>query len=304
MNGIITDIQRFSIHDGPGIRTTVFLKGCSNRCAWCHNPETFSLRPQLEFFEERCIHCGKCYTICSNGVHSSDGERHLVNHKLCIACNQCVDSCYAGALVIAGRETTTDDIMEQIMMDEPYYRRSGGGVTLSGGEPVLQWEFTLALLKKCKEAGIHTALQTAGNYHFEYLDKLLPYVDLVMYDIKAFSEDIYKNVIHGDRDRILNNLKALDQRKFPIIVRTPVIGSVNDHEQEIEQIAMYLSDMTDLSYYMLLPYHGLGKVKYDALNLEYKNSFYTPAKDKMEQLEKVAAKYIKVYNTYTGYITT
>lgn len=302
MKGIITDIQRFSVHDGPGIRTTVFLKGCSNRCAWCHNPETFVVKPQLEYFSERCTGCGKCLEVCSRGVHSLSNGRHVVDMKLCSSCMQCADSCYSRALVITGRELAIGEVMEQIMMDIAYYKRSGGGITLSGGEPVLQWEFAKEILKQCRESGIHTTLQTAGNYDFQCLNELVPYLDLVMYDIKAFTEDIYKNVILGDHRRIMSNLKALDQMEVPIIVRTPVIGSVNDTEQEIEAIAEYLSGMTNLVHYMLLPYHGLGKVKYDALGLNYENNFYTPGKEKMQLLEKTAAKHVKVYNTETGYV--
>jgi pyruvate formate lyase activating enzyme len=203
---------------------------------------------------------------------------------------------------MTGREVTTGEIMEQLRMDEPYYKRSGGGITLSGGEPVLQWEFAKELLTLCKEAGLHTTLQTAGNYEFEHLEALLPYLDLIMYDLKAFSEEIYVKVIRGDRRRILDNLCALDKRGIPFIVRTPVVGTVNDTSQEIEAIAAYLADMTQLVHYTLIPYHGLGKIKYDALGMDYKNSFYTPEKEQIQLLERVAARHVKVYNIETGYI--
>jgi pyruvate formate lyase activating enzyme len=302
MKGIITDIQRFSVHDGPGIRTTVFLKGCSNACAWCHNPETLTRKPQLEYFPDHCIGCGKCLAVCPSSVHRLDEEGHVVNHKACIGCGQCAASCFAGALVMTGSEVTIDDIMVKLRLDEPYYKRSGGGITLSGGEPVLQWEFAKELLSKCKEAGLHTALQTAGNYEFEHLEALLPYLDLVMYDLKAFSEEIYKKSIRGDRGRILENLKVLDHRGHPIIVRTPVVGAVNDTTQEIEAIAAYLADITQLVHYTLIPYHGLGKIKYDALGMDYKNRFYTPEKEQIRLLERAAARYVKVYNNEIGYI--
>ena len=227
--------------------------------------------------------------------------RHVVEYTSCIGCGRCTDSCYAHALVITGRQMTVDEVLEQIRMDEPYYKRSGGGITLSGGEPVLQWGFAKELLIKCREAGIHTAIQTAGNYDFTNLQELLPYLDLIMYDIKAYSEDIYKTVIRGDRERILGNLKRLDRMDVPIIVRTPVVGSVNDTDSEVEAIAAYLSEMKHLQHYILLPYHELGKVKYDALGMEYKNNFYTPNKEQMQHLEEIAANYIKVYNIETGY---
>jgi pyruvate formate lyase activating enzyme len=304
MKGIITDIQRFSVHDGPGIRTTVFLKGCSNRCGWCHNPETFVIKPQLEFFSERCVACGRCLAACMAGAHSIRDGRHIFHRTLCNNCRKCTESCYSGALVISGRELTVSEVMDQILMDEPYYKRSGGGITLSGGEPVLQWEFAGEILKLCKEYGIHTTLQTAGNYDFECLNALLPYLDLVLYDVKAISEDIYKKEIQGARIRILDNLKTLDSSEIPIIVRTPVVGPVNDNELEIEGIARYLNGLAHLVHYILIPYHGLGKIKYDALGMEYKNSFYTPERERMLQLEKTAAKHVKVYNMETGYIHT
>ena len=304
MIGIITDIQRFSVHDGPGIRTTVFLKGCSNACAWCHNPETLTRKPQLEFFPDHCIGCGKCLAVCPIGVHHFGEEGDVVNHNACIGCGQCAASCYTGALVITGREVTACEVLEQLRMDEPYYKRSGGGITLSGGEPVLQWEFAKELLTLCKATGLHTALQTAGNYEFKHLEVLLPYLDLVMYDLKVFSEEIYKKVIRGDRGRILNNLCALDRSGIPFIVRTPVVGGVNDTSQEIEAISAYLADKKQLLHYTLIPYHGLGKIKYDALGMDYKNSFYTPEKEQIQLLERAAAKYIKVYNNETGYINT
>jgi pyruvate formate lyase activating enzyme len=207
-------------------------------------------------------------------------------------------------LVITGREVTVGEVMEQLRMDEPYYKRSGGGITLSGGEPVLQWEFAKDLLTLCKSTGLHTALQTAGNYEFKHLEVLLPYLDLVMYDLKAFTEEIYKKVIRGDRGRILDNLCTLDRSGIPFIVRTPVVGGVNDTSQEIEAIAAYLADMKQLLHYTLIPYHGLGKIKYDALGMDYKNSFYTPEKEQIQLLERAAARYIKVYNNETGYINT
>ena len=301
MRGIITDIQRFSVHDGPGIRTTVFLKGCSNRCAWCHNPETFSIRPQLEYFTEKCIECGNCIMVCQNAAHKICEGKHVIDKSLCTGCMKCVDTCYLGALKIAGKELDVFKVMEQIRMDEAFYKRSGGGVTLSGGEPVLQWEFAGELLKQCKERFIHTAIQTAGNYDFEHLKVLIPYLDLVMYDIKAFTKDIYKKDIKGDRNRILNNLEKLDSMEIPYIVRTPVVGTVNDSEAEIEAIAGFLRDKVHLLHYMLIPYHNLGEVKYDALGLKYSNNFYTPDKERMLQLERTAAKHVKVFNLETGY---
>jgi len=187
---------------------------------------------------------------------------------------------------------TVDEVMEQVMFDEAYYAQSGGGVTLSGGEPVLQAQFCLELLQALKNRGIHTVIQTAGNYPYEKLKILLPYIDLVMYDIKAYSEYIYSNYIHGDRDTILENLMKLDKEDIPIIVRTPVIGSVNDTPDEISLIVRFLQNMKNLKQYVLLPYHGLGKAKYDSLGKPYENDFYKPDSEAMKEFERIASEYL------------
>ncbi|MFW6308444.1 MAG: glycyl-radical enzyme activating protein [bacterium] len=301
LKGIITDIQRFSVHDGPGIRTTVFMKGCSNNCLWCHNPETINLSPQLEFYPDRCIGCGKCFELCPEKAHLKQ-EGHKIDRERCIVCGKCADNCYATALDITGEKITVEDLLERVMFDEAYYNSSGGGVTLSGGEPVLQNEFCLEILKKLKEKDIHTTIQTAGNYDLEKLKPLLPFLDLIMYDFKAWSQDIFSKYIKGNRELIISNLKELDNYNLPIIVRTPVIGSVNDTVFEIESIAKWLGGLNNLKYYVLIPYHKLGKMKYEALGKENNNEFYTPDRERMLELSHIAAEYIKVHDQKKGFI--
>lgn len=327
--GVIFDIQRFAVHDGPGIRTTVFLKGCTNRCGWCHNPESFSMEARLRYYASRCVLCGKCALACPRGAHIfTEGaninsqindhtdshindhtgdhiddhiNRHTIDRARCVNCGACVSSCYSYALAMDGRRATVGDIMNEILEDIPYYESSGGGVTLSGGEPVMQRDFTLALLRKLKENNIRTNIQTAGNYPFEYIEPLLPLLDMIMYDIKGVSDEIYTRHIRGDRTRILENLKLLDAAiiddGFPLIVRTPVIEGVNADAAEIGAIARHIRSLKHLASYRLIPYHGLGRAKYESLDMPYDNEYKTPSPQKMKELEAEAARYVPVGDT-------
>lgn len=294
IRGRIFDIQRFAVHDGPGIRTTVFFKGCSNRCGWCHNPESFTPEDQLQFFPQRCINCGSCKMKCPQKCHTFIDGKHTINRTNCTACGLCVQNCYTNALVLSGKTMTVDEVMEQVLADITYYRQSGGGITLSGGEPVLQNEFCLALLKQLKNKNVHTAIQTAGNYDYSKLKVLLPYMDLIMYDIKGYNENIYTTHIHGDRNTILENLKRLDKENIPIIVRTPVVGSVNDTKDETLSISKFIHGMRNLKQYVLLSYHGLGKAKYDSLGKLYENSYFTPDNKVIKEFEELAAQYVPI----------
>lgn len=292
ITGRIFDIQRFAVHDGPGIRTTVFFKGCNNSCGWCHNPESITVQNQLQYYPDRCVYCGNCAEHCPQKCHQFIDYKHIFDRSGCTACGICTQTCYVDALVLSGKTMTIDDVMEQVLADSVYYRQSGGGVTLSGGEPVLQNRFCLELLKQLKRMGIHTVMQTAGNYNYFKLKDLLPYVDLIMYDIKAYSESIYNTHIHGDRDIMFENLIKLDSEDIPIIVRTPVVGSVNDTSEEILQIVKFLKDMKNLKQYVLLPYHGLGEAKYDSLGKPYQNDYYTPSSAVISKLNSLAAQYL------------
>ena len=301
MTGVISDIQRFAIHDGPGIRTTVFLKGCSARCEWCHNPESISSKPQLQYYADRCISCARCVPTCANGAHKMEAGRHTFDNSLCTACGACVGECLTDALALSGREETVEEVLRQILSDRVYYEQSGGGVTLSGGEPVLQGDFCEALLKCLKDEGIHTCLQTAGFYPYALLERLLPWLDLIMYDIKGMDSAIYSEHVHGDRETTLDNLRRLDADAVSFVVRTPVVAGVNDSRQEIEAIVKMLGKLRHLQYYQLIPYHGLGKIKYDILNQEFR-TYEAPSQERLRDLERFAAEYVKVFNYKEGYI--
>jgi len=295
INGLIFDIQRFSIHDGPGIRTTIFLKGCSNSCIWCHNPESISHRIELLYYKNRCKNCGNCVLACPHNCHFLNSEqKHVFNRENCEQCGLCVKVCYSNALMLSGKIVTVESVMEEVLADIEYYRQSNGGVTLSGGEPVFQHEFCKEVLKECKKADFHTTIQTAGNYDYSWLKKLLPFTDLIMYDVKAYSQNIYEQHIHGDRETILNNLERLSKEDISVVVRTPVIGSLNDTEQEILLIAKYLHEFKNVKKYVLLPYHNLGNAKYEALDKNRMNEYYSPEPDLIAKLTEIASKYVPV----------
>ena len=293
MNGVIFDIQRFAVHDGPGIRTTVFLKGCSARCGWCHNPESRTALPQLQFYPDRCARCGKCGALCGNAVHGVLPDGHDIDRSRCVTCGKCAEECFRNALAVSGKEIGVPELMRRIMEDKPYYEESGGGVTLSGGEPALQADFCLELLNRCREEGINTAMQTAGFYPFGMLERLLPALDLIMYDIKGVSPGIYKEHIGADPALALGNLVKLDGFETPYIVRTPCVSGVNDSDEEMEAIALFLSGLRSMLHYELIPYHGLGKVKYDILAEGFRE-YGSPSRERMAELGAIAARRVKV----------
>jgi pyruvate formate lyase activating enzyme len=283
--GIIFDIERFAIHDGPGIRTTLFLKGCPLACWWCHNPESISPRPQLAFFEEKCIGCGKCFEACPNGVHErlADGTRALHREK-CDLCGRCVQTCFAEALVIEGRELSVSEAVVELRKDAPFYESSGGGVTLSGGEPMRQAAFSTAVLEACKKEGMHTALDTSGQAPWEDYERILPFVDLVLYDFKAASGETHQKYTGVSNELIRENLKRIDAQGIPIEIRIPVIPGVNDDRQNLEDSARFLSGIRNVTSVILLPYHSLGETKYPQVGKTYRLSgLASPSREHMEE---------------------
>jgi len=292
LEGIVTNIQRFSIHDGPGIRTTVFLKGCNLRCFWCHNPETLKPKPELQIFPDRCIGCGVCFDRCERGGHEVvEGER-VFHREACIACGTCAETCYAQCLVIVGERKTVDEVVDEVLRDQPFYERSGGGVTLSGGEPLLQPEFSQAILTRCKEEGLHTAIETAANMPWERLAEILPVTDLVMMDIKLIDAEQHRACTGVPNERILENARRLGEQDKPLIVRTPVIPGVNDDDAAISAIAAFVAKLPNLMYYELLPFHPMARGKYDSLDMPYQaQELVSPSKETMDALAEVARGY-------------
>lgn len=269
---MIFDIQRNSFVDGPGIRTTVFFKGCNLRCRWCHNPESQSFEKQMMFYKDKCTGCGKCREVCPNHLQSCD------------FCGKCELYCPAEARKICGREYTSDEVLAEVIKDKAFYENSGGGVTFSGGECMLQLDFLCEILEKCKSAGIHTAVDTAGNVPWKSFEKILPFTDLFLYDIKAFGAELHRKGTGVSNELILENLKNLSGRA-DIIVRIPVIGGYNDNDEEIRQIADFLKQIKIIKA-ELLPYHAMGEHKYTALGRNPEN-FRVPDKERMNVLEKI-----------------
>lgn len=263
--GNIFNIQRFSVHDGPGARTTVFFKGCNLHCLWCHNPESISAIPVIEFYPQKCIGCGECFQACHDKGHliAPNGE-HLIDRQACKGCLACTDTCYAGALAPVGKKVTVAYVIKQIETDLPYYINSGGGVTFSGGESMLQIDFLTDLLVECKKKNIHTAVDTAGNVPWEYFEKVLPHTDLFLFDVKAADPGVHKELTGVTNERILSNLYRLASQSARIFIRIPFVPSRN--RGEMEAIAKILADIQP-ELVEIMPYHKLGAAKYAALGL-------------------------------------
>ena len=286
---MITNIQRFSLNDGPGIRTTVFFKGCNLSCKWCHNPETLSLTPQLLVYPDKCMGCGACMQVCPKGALQVVEGKITLDRKLCDNCGKCTGVCFSGTLEMAGTEMSVSDMMWEIEQDIPYYNRSGGGVTLSGGEVLLQPELARELLKACKEKGIHTAIETNLCYDFGVLEYLAPYLDLIMADINVYDNDLHKEMTGQGNDLIFDNVRRLDELDIPYILRTPVIPGVNDNEKEISALSRLAGEGKNLLYYELLNFNPLGGSKYDGLDME--NHFYEARplpEARLEDLKNIA----------------
>lgn len=267
--GIVFSIQRFSLQDGPGIRTTVFLKGCPLKCDWCSNPESQSSKPELMYRSTNCRSCGACVEACQPGAITFEDGRPRLDRLTCDLCLECVKACPNNALEVTGQIMTLEEVVHEAGQDEMFYINSGGGVTLSGGEPLSQPDFTLGLLKGCKEKGLSTALDTCGHAPWESLEQALEYADLILFDLKHLDQEKHKQKTGLDNSLILENLKRVVQSgKAAVWLRIPVIPGFNDSEEYFRDLAALLQPMP-LEKISLLAYHKYGKSKYDALNRDY-----------------------------------
>jgi len=290
--GNIFDIQRFSVHDGPGIRTLVFFKGCPLRCRWCSNPESQASTSQLFVVKANCIGCGACAKVCEVGAvfHNADGI-NVDRHK-CRACGRCSKVCYTEALTMTGREWTVAQLMEELEKDEIHYQKSNGGITLSGGEALAQPEFAHDLLKACQGRGWHTALETSGFANVEVWDLLLPYLDMVLFDIKHLEKKKHRDFIGKGNEKILQSVtKVASATGVELIIRVPVILGFNDQATEIAEIAAFAKSL-EVQKLHLLPYHPYGEQKYGDLGMKATDlKFEIPSDTLMKQLKSVVEKF-------------
>lgn len=285
MYGMITDIQRFSLNDGPGIRTTVFLKGCNLHCAWCHNPETIRKKNELMVYPANCIGCGHCVPVCPSGARSIAAGVLQFDRSRCTACGACAAVCFPGALKMAGRSVSVEEVMGEILQDHAYYADSGGGVTLSGGELFCQAEFADALIDACRKEKIPVAVETNLNWQFESVRPILEKLDLIMFDVKIFDSVEHKRWTDVENAELLDNARRLDTLNRPLIARTPLIPGATDSAENIRAIAGFLRNFRNLRSYELLNFNPLGESKYRAL--EEKNPFVSARPLKPEALTRL-----------------
>jgi pyruvate formate lyase activating enzyme len=291
VTGIVFNIQRYSIHDGPGIRTTVFLKGCPLECWWCHNPESQNMKKEIVFWPDRCIGCGDCALECpNNAIDFAEGMPEVIREKCCL-CGRCADKCPTGAQEMIGKEVTSEEVMKEILKDMVFYDESGGGVTFSGGEPLAQPQFLNQLLKNCKQKAIHTALDTSGYVSWEILDNIRRNVDLFLYDIKHVNSEKHKKFTGVENEIILENLKRLAKVHRNIVIRVPVIPGFNDGEEDVLDIGEFALSL-NLRNMNILPYHKTGMDKYGMLQKKYRipgteppsREYMSDLKDRLEGL--------------------
>lgn len=288
MKGNIFNIQKYSIHDGPGIRTTVFFKGCPLKCQWCHNPESQNFNKEVMFFKDKCIECGFCLKVCKNNALYFEENSIKINTDKCNICGDCCEECPTTARSMVGEEKSCDDVLKEILKDKIFYDESGGGVTFSGGEPLSQGEFLKTLLIKCKNKGINTTVDTSGFGDKELIEDIATYVDLFLYDLKIIDNEKHKKYIGVSNEIILNNLKALKNLNKRVFIRIPIIPTINDGNKDIDDFITTLKNIGVFEQINLLPYHNISSEKYRRLNKKYElTNINVPSDEKMEEIKKI-----------------
>ena len=307
LTGKLYDIQGFSVQDGPGVRTTAFLKGCPLRCPWCHSPESQAFYPQLSWISMRCqgteLCKSRCVQACSKGALTLGDTREdavsgnllqmvHVNRDLCDNCGDCAKVCYPGALYICGKDYTVDELVTRLLQDRKFYEKSGGGITVSGGEALSQPDFTVEVLRRMKEAGVHTALDTTGYASWETVSRALPWADLFLYDLKHMDSEKHKAVVGVPNEPILENARKLAAAGARLQVRIPVIPLFNDDEENIRRTAQFCKELGDaVETVQLLPYHNMGVSKYLRISDKPVAEATPPSAEKMERLRDIMAEY-------------
>lgn len=273
--GMVFQIQRFCTDDGPGIRTTVFLKGCHINCQWCHNPEGKSREKNIAINFVRCVHCGKCTTVCP--CHTIENSVHKFDSSKCVLCGKCIDVCPTKAISFCGSWMTVPEVMEKVLADAGFYQNSLGGLTISGGEMLLQPEFAVALLKEAHKEGIHTCIETSGTRDYSILSSVAEHSDLILYDVKETNSENHKKYTGVYNEQILENLRKLNADNHKVLLRCVIVPGVNDREEHFDKLAQLYNELENVVDVQILPYHELGKGKNEryGINLD-KYKFIVP----------------------------
>jgi pyruvate formate lyase activating enzyme len=283
VTGVVFNVQRYSIHDGPGIRTTAFLKGCPLSCTWCHNPEGVFPEPELLILAQRCVGCGQCAKVCPSPPAVGPQGEVVTERRDCLRCGRCVLACTAGARRLVGEETSVEDLMVELERDRPFYDETGGGVTFSGGEPLAQGEFLLACLAACRERGLHTAVDTSGCAERGLVLDVAKLTDLFLYDLKIMDEERHAKLTGGALAPIVENLRALDASGAAIRIRLPVIPGVTDDRENLDALGRLVASLERTRAVDLLPFHRTASDKYARLDRTWRHADLAPSPETVEE---------------------